>query len=352
MNADKSIEPASAGPPNSNSDRVVLVLGTNRSGTTWLHRLLLAHRDIAGVETETLLLQSLAGLWHTALTGDSGTGPLLPVTELAEYSRNFCDELITSALRASGRPAARYFAEKTASTALHLPWVKLVFPDAWYIRIVRDGRDVARSMRLRDYGSCSDLFNIQCWARHENMADAYLRGVHRVIDVRYEALFADPLTEMLRIYGALGLSHYDGLVRDVARRSRTAVARYNREASVGTGKWRSDVSRRRLGLMYASAGMDLRQRGYLSAGELQYWQRRPEYWLGLARRSLLRAGLGSRTAVWLFSPGQGVRAVPDSDLVALEEWAKLERPYMKDPRAVRNARRAAGAPPTDKRGTR
>lgn len=47
--------------------------------------------------------------------------------------------------------------EKTAANALRMPFVYRVFPDAWYIHIVRDGRDVACSARKKYLGDTRKL---------------------------------------------------------------------------------------------------------------------------------------------------------------------------------------------------
>lgn len=322
-------------------DRLVIILGTNRSGTTWLNHLLLAHREICGVEYETSLFWSLSNLWRTSLQWDDDLRSRLTPADLARCTRRFCDDLLTSAQAASDRPDARLFLEKTPGTALLLPWVKLVYPDAWFIRITRDGRDVARSMRLRDYGTRSDLYNTQCWVRHEVLANAYLSDVERVVTVRYEDIYQDPLRELARIYARLGVEAYKGLPRELARRSGTAVARYTSDVSVGSGKWRRDVSRRRLGLMYAAGGSTLCDLGYLTPDELSRWRRRPEFWLGRIRRKLLAYGFGRARAAWLFTESLKTRDVPDRDGAAAEAWARLERPYMENPKAIRDAWRVA-----------
>lgn len=313
-------------------NRLIVVVGTNRSGTTWLSQLLRVHRDISGAEHESALFDGLAGLWRTALTWDDPMRSRLPAAELARHTRRFCDDLLDSAQRRSAHPSARYFVEKTPSNARFLPWIKIVYPDAWYVRITRDGRDVARSMRLRNYGTKSDLFNIQCWVRHEAMADAYLEGVDRVIEVRYEEMHADPLGETSKIYRTLDLAPYGGLARAMAKRSGTAIATYTSDSDVGPGKWRRDVSRRRLGLMYAAAGEALCRRGYLEEAELRRWSRRPEYWAALLRLRLVKSGVAHGRAVWLFTTGMQMLDSPDGG--ALEAWARIERDYMMHPKVT------------------
>jgi hypothetical protein len=277
-------------------DRLVVLIGTNRSGTTWLSTLLQAHREVGGAnDGETELFPALAEIWRGAIAQG------FPADQLAAQLRTFCDEILGHAPRDSLQPRVRFFIEKTPGTAFYLPYVRLLYPDAWFIRIVRDGRDVARSMRRRGYGTDSDLANIHMWALHEAVADRNLAAVSRVITIRYEDLYARTVQQLISLYSSLGLETYPGLIREIARRSAQQVAPFSKESSVGPGKWRTDVSRRRLGLMYAGAGETLKQHGYISAAELGRWHRRPEYWAGAARRKLIERGMASHAAVQMFN---------------------------------------------------
>lgn len=280
--------------------RLVVIIGTNRSGTTWLNQLMQAHREICGLDRgETALFLALMPMWrnvHTAhdLGRDSAS------IALARPVRSFCDELIDGAQERSSRPDAKFFIEKTPRVAVALPMLRYVYPDAWYIRIVRDGRDVARSWRRRGYETSSDLANSYFWARHEDLVEGFLANFDKVINIRYEDLHADPLGEILAIYARLGLSLYPGLVYEIGNRCAELVALHAHESSVGSGKWRRDVSRWRLASIYVGAGDRLLKHGYVDAGELARWRRRPAYWLAAVRRALIRRGVASRSAVRVF----------------------------------------------------
>jgi Sulfotransferase family len=277
--------------------QLIVIVGPNRSGTTWLNQLLQAHREICGVDRgETRLFLSLDRIWRNICTGDESARHLAG-TALAGPMRTFCDELLEGAQAVSARPNACFFVEKTPGTALLLPMVRYLYPDAWYIHIVRDGRDVVRSMQRRGYEVRNEMVNSYCWARQEHYAARFLAGLERVIHIRYEDLHSDPLGELLAVYERLGLSRYPGLVREIVNRSSEAVALYARESSVGTGKWRRDVTRRRLAVMYVGSGEQLVKYGYLDSRELAYWRRRPEYWLAVIRRELIKLGIASRRAV-------------------------------------------------------
>jgi hypothetical protein len=282
-------------------NRLIVIIGPGRSGTTWLNQLMQAHREICGIDQgETTLFWSLTELWRDSIAKDKSGLERTPAA-LARHIREFCDELIDRALARSSRPGALFFVEKTPSTSAALPMLRYVFPDAWYIHIVRDGRDVARSMRRhRRFEPRSDLVNSYYWSAQENYSEKYLAGFDKVIHVRYENLHDDPVGELLEIYMRLGLERYPGLAREIAKRCAEPVALYTRETSVGYGKWRRDVNRWRLASMYAGAGDRLLKSGYVDQRELSYWHRQPEYWIAVIRRAAISWGIASRTALDLF----------------------------------------------------
>jgi hypothetical protein len=152
-------------PPNSMSTRrqaPVFVMGSPRSGTTYFYHLLLSAGDFALYRTEARVFdmleprfgdlrkrgnrKALLDAWlpseffrrsgldaaefrSKALDGFSGAGELLKL-------------LMESICAAQG---ARRWAECTPMNVLYMEEIKRAFPDALFIHMIRDGRDVALS---------------------------------------------------------------------------------------------------------------------------------------------------------------------------------------------------------------
>jgi hypothetical protein len=112
-----------------------VILGAARSGTKLLRRLLGQSADC------TVISYPLNTLWRTGLspaasdrrTADEGT---------PRIARN-----IRSTLRTLAEPSTPYLVEKTCANTLRVPFVNRVLPDAQFVHILRDGRDVAVSAR-------------------------------------------------------------------------------------------------------------------------------------------------------------------------------------------------------------
>jgi hypothetical protein len=118
------------------SVRPVILLGAARSGTKLLRGILAAHPRLGAVPYDINYVWTLGQhrLGHDQLDPASLT------EETREFIRDFVDRF---AQPGSGPGVI----EKTVSNTLRVPFVEAVFPEALYVEIVRDGRDVAASAR-------------------------------------------------------------------------------------------------------------------------------------------------------------------------------------------------------------
>jgi Sulfotransferase family len=213
--------------------RVVIVLGAARSGTTWLHRLLSASPLIAGTETgETWLFPDVAPLWADDVRDVAGDG--LTLTAL----RAFCDDLLSGLLRQSDGPAA-YVCEKTPTTAWQLPFVARLYPDAHFVHVVRDGRDAALSLSLTR-GQSGDLAGAaKEWVEAVGAIRAASPGLSRLREVRYEDLLMDPDSVVADLWSWIGVPPSDEAREALERRAGERVTPLPASGEIGTGKWHS-----------------------------------------------------------------------------------------------------------------
>ncbi|HUG65775.1 MAG TPA: sulfotransferase [Gaiellaceae bacterium] len=246
-------------------DRVVFVVGSPRSGTTFL----------AGA------IGSLAGFVDL--------GEVAPVkaavSELAALEPRDAARRLRRALavaRRAGLVGAVRPVEQTPEMAHLVAAIPLAFPESRVVHIVRDGRDVACSLlekpwlrreqtkvddarvpygsyarfwvepdRREEFETASDARRA-AWVWRSYVTAARSAGVH-LIDVRYEELAADPAAVAAQVAPAL-----DAPVEPLA----TAFARVH-DASVG--RYRSDLTAEQLADIEAEAGDLLRELGYVSS---------------------------------------------------------------------------------------
>ena len=143
--------------------------------------------------------------------------------------------------------------------------------------LVRDGRDVALSLRRMPFGPNNAWAAAQWWARGIR-AGARAQREHpgAVLTVRYEDLAQRPQEEVRRLCSFLGLGYADDMlalehvdpaliVPDQAAWFPTLFNGINTSA---VGRWRREMSRRDQRIFAALAGAELEQLGYdVAAGD-------------------------------------------------------------------------------------
>jgi len=125
-------------------DAPVYVLGTGRSGTTILGKVLGMHRDL-------LFLNEPKALWHSACDLDDVMGNYQHGEALYTLDTEQADAETTRQIRklysyallvtASGRVLDKY-----PEMIFRVPFVKAVFPDARLLFLIRNGHDALRSI--------------------------------------------------------------------------------------------------------------------------------------------------------------------------------------------------------------
>ena len=206
-----------------------VIVGSPRSGTTLLRLMIDAHPEIASPpETGFLdlgpeLIEGPAGPRENflhRLTHYPADAPNWPDFHLdAEALRAAVAAIepfdLSEALRAFYRLyAARFgksrWGEKTPMYCLRMDVIEQVLPEARFIHVVRDGRDVAVSLREQWFSPGHDIA-IQADYWRSNVLTAHRLGASRrhYMEVRYEDLIHDTQAELRRVSGFLGVGYHD-----------------------------------------------------------------------------------------------------------------------------------------------
>jgi hypothetical protein len=282
---------------------LAFIVGAQRSGTTWVQRLLGAHPLIAAGQESHLFSSYLAPIWQRWFdervfrAGGNRTIGLacyLTQDELIAAMRQFATTVFAKLEKA--KPDARLILEKTPDHSLHLPLIAMLFPQAAIIHVLRDGRDVVASL-------CSA--HRQGWGRGwatAKVADAARRWVDwvreirhqstffdRVHVVRFEDLLADGPAQLQSVYDFLELplpaadvqSIYQQfsfaacaagtapeslvLAGEISNQPITEPEGFFRQGRSGT--WRDDLTAHEQAIVEEIAGKLLRELGYLSPSD-------------------------------------------------------------------------------------
>ncbi len=280
-----------AGPGVSGTNPFVFVVGCQRSGTTMLQRILDAHPQLAVAYDSLFIPRVIKGepigcdpvMDEQVLAMVRGhprfdrLGLDEPAVEraadgAARYS-DFVRLLYDELGRKHGKPLA---GEKSPGYCRHLPRLCALLPWVKIVHLIRDGRDVALS--IRDWGKGAAKLELwkdepiaaaALWWKRDVKAgtqDGHALGADRYCEVRYEALVGETRQSVERLCAFLGLpfaesmlEYHKGKVREKAGlRPKAAWLPPTR----GVRDWRTQMSDRDRQVFEAIAGEELAMLGY------------------------------------------------------------------------------------------
>lgn len=246
-------------------ERLIFVVGVMRSGTNWLQRVLVAHPDVMGLPTETHLfhwLQPFAEhVQHGAVRLPTVGNVFMSRDAFRTQLRSLCDAVFLGYAGDAGG-GERFILERTPHHARNLELIGDVYPDAAVVHIIRDGRDVARSLVSQPFGPDTVAAAAEEWRTSIEAARAAAGGLERYHEVRYEELLGAPVAGIEQLYRTLGLDVSDTILE---RARLEAIEPYLVDASfpsVGAGKWRAAWTAADVRAFDDEAGALLRELGY------------------------------------------------------------------------------------------
>lgn len=209
--------------PEAARDRPVFIVGCQRSGTTLLRLMLDSHSALA-CGPETLFLSDMERIittdWHRLAR--FGFGQDYWLAGIAAFFGGVHADYAA----AHGK---RRWIDKSPRYALHMDFIARVFPDAQFIHVIRDGRDVAVSHRQR-YGYWAALRTTAKWPRYVRAARASATRLpaERYLEVHYEDLVADAQGQLHRVLDFLGEPVEHGLL-DFDKKSHDVGSHYHEQ---------------------------------------------------------------------------------------------------------------------------
>jgi hypothetical protein len=166
-------------------------------------------------------------------------------------------------------------ADKTPGYVRHLSLLAGLFPEAVFVHVIRDGRDVALSLREVEFGPQGLGRAALFWKRAvQSGRDAGRHLGPRYLEVRYEDLVGDPPGTLAPVLAAAGLDYDDAMLR-YPERAETVVSgtllphrhRHLFEPPVaGLRDWRSQMTPSEVELFEILAGDLLADLGYGRTG--------------------------------------------------------------------------------------
>ena len=205
--------------------KMFFVVGCQKSGTTWVQRLLDDHPAIC-CNGETYLAPALLRQALGTYNARQKAGPegCFQDTDLAALARHCVQRLYE---RWTDGHAVEALGENTPEHALCLPDLQHLFPAMKVIHIIRDGRDVAVSGWHHNLRKKGDAFRQKFpdlpayityllqghWAPYITAARQFSAArPDRYLEVRYEAMHQDGETRVKQLLTFLGVAADDAAV--------------------------------------------------------------------------------------------------------------------------------------------
>lgn len=268
----------------------VFIVGVPRSGTTLLRVILDSHPNLAvGPECPWISgnygdLVSFRHLYEALIAHKSGpTANLKGVNEnvVAKALGKAIDEILSSYAQGNGK---QRWLEKTPDNIAFIPFLNTLFPNAKYIHIIRDGRDVASSSfrSKKKWGShincCGERLEntiINCLKRWDLWVNQFQEQTRELgldaYEFQYESLIVNPEKTIARILDFLNESWSDNVLNylehshdlpehEMGTKDIITKKRFSDESM---GRWKKDFSLKDKIQYKKVAGETLEKFGYL-----------------------------------------------------------------------------------------
>jgi hypothetical protein len=245
---------------------MIFVVGARRSGTNWLQRVLAAHPDALAVPSETYLfsmgIRPLRERFHQGAARSSRTGFVyMDRDAMIDALRDLCDAVFCGLVR-SLDPAATKVIERTPDHVRHLDLIGEVYPDAHIVHIVRDGRDVVRSLLSHDWGPDEPRHAAEEWRTAIESARTAAANNANYREVRYEDLLADPRGVLAPLFASVGLAADEAVIADALAEGGVSYNIDPASPRVEASKWLTELSDDVLRSVEDVAGPLLSELGY------------------------------------------------------------------------------------------
>lgn len=168
--------------------------------------------------------------------------------------------------QAQGKPR---YGDKTPRHVIYLPELAQMFPEARFVHIVRDGRDVALSLLDVDKEMPDLRAAARFWRDRVTKAreDGRALGEDRYVEVRYEDLLDDTEGELRRLCAVVDLPYDDAMLRYYERIPDMVIGtgehrKLSKPPTKGLRDWRTVLSPSDVAAFDAIAGDTLEAFGY------------------------------------------------------------------------------------------
>lgn len=278
------------------NDRInpFFIIGAGRSGTTLLRTILMGHPDIIippetfgfrpsfkdfhllqNSNWETIVEKVISNyqqskqfeMWEVDLFHAKETG-----LQLQNNQRSLANliQLIFLEYGSKHKPSANIWGDKTPLNTYYLKYINMTFPQARYVNLVRDGRDVVSSLKVA--GLSNSRNSCLRWNQAIELVNQFKNRVpsHRLLTIRYEDFVTQFESKFQNICSFLDLNYSDFDFKHESLSSKMKdVNQYKHFKNLlnpindkSIGKWKSNLSDSEIKSIYPLIKTNLAQLGY------------------------------------------------------------------------------------------
>jgi hypothetical protein len=206
----------------------VFVVGMNRSGTTLLRMMLDAHPELTIPPETHFVPELIKAVREPGATPEDALAAMKSAREWGDFG--FSDEQMLTRLRALPEllpgPAVRTFyeaymeqqgkqrwGEKTPTYVQKMRLIQRALPEARFVHVIRDGRDVALSVLDRTVRDLTAGDVAQRWRKKVGKAREDAPRLEHYAEIRYEDLILDTEAVLRRVAEFTDLPWNDAMLR-------------------------------------------------------------------------------------------------------------------------------------------
>lgn len=238
----------------------IFILGTQRSGTTLISRILSSHKNLY-IQNEL----PMQGLFEY---------PFDKATLVARFTRKIFE---IHGVELSDEPGkSPIWGLKEPLLTYQLPALMECFPNSKYILIVRDGRGVVNSYMDNRWGLGTNVYTgAERWKKEVNLQVDFMQKINHGLTIKYEDLVTDMQSTIRNICEFLEVEFDEQMVNYYQKGASYAKNRENintykaPDASI-TQKWREVLSTRQIGVIEQIAEKELKSFDYEFVGSKPY----------------------------------------------------------------------------------
>lgn len=262
-------------------------VGSGRSGTTLVQAIFSAHPELE-VAHESQFIPRLAKRAYGLGEGFDGTMFLRDLARLPDFQRmaldpdrlsrgmadvsSYADAIRVVFSEYAAKRGKRLYGDKTPGYILHMELIAELLPEARFVHVVRDGRDVALSYLETRFGPSTLTEAALYWRRRvtEGRRAGLRMGPARYREVRYEELVANPAEVTRELCDFVGiafdtrmLTYFEDGSRLRSETADPAAHRHlNRPPTTRLRDWRTEMSPGDAAVFDVLAGDALVEFGY------------------------------------------------------------------------------------------